>query len=35
MAGRQYGLIAAGGHSKLAITPGDCVMAFSLPRAPK
>ena len=35
IAGRQYILIAAGGHGKLGATLGDYVVAFSLPRASK
>jgi quinoprotein glucose dehydrogenase len=30
--GRQYVVIAAGGHSGLGTTPGDHVVAFALPR---
>jgi quinoprotein glucose dehydrogenase len=29
--GRQYLVIAAGGHGKLGTTPGDYVLAFTLP----
>jgi quinoprotein glucose dehydrogenase len=31
MGGRQYVVIAAGGHSTLGTTVGDYVMAFALP----
>jgi quinoprotein glucose dehydrogenase len=30
--GRQYVLIAAGGHSKLDTKRGDAVLAFALPK---
>jgi quinoprotein glucose dehydrogenase len=30
--GRQYVIIAAGGHSKLDTKRGDFVVAFALPR---
>jgi len=30
--GRQYVVIAAGGHAKLGTTRGDYVMAFALPK---
>jgi quinoprotein glucose dehydrogenase len=29
--GRQYVVIAAGGHTTLGTTPGDSVVAFALP----
>lgn len=32
--GRQYVVIAAGGHAKLGTARGDYVLAFALPRAP-
>jgi quinoprotein glucose dehydrogenase len=35
VAGRQYVLIAAGGHGTLGATLGDYVVAFSLPQARK
>lgn len=31
--GRQYVVIAAGGHSNMQTTPGDEIVAFALPRA--
>jgi quinoprotein glucose dehydrogenase len=33
-AGRQYIVVAAGGHKDLGTTPGDFVAAFALPRRP-
>jgi quinoprotein glucose dehydrogenase len=30
--GRQYVLIAAGGHSRLGTEPGDALVAYALPR---
>ena len=32
-AGRQFVVVAAGGHKDLATTPGDYIVAFALPRA--
>lgn len=32
--GRQYVVIAAGGHGGLGTAPGDYVMAYALPRTP-
>jgi quinoprotein glucose dehydrogenase len=34
VAGRQYVVIAAGGHGKLGTTRGDYVVAFALPKKP-
>lgn len=31
--GRQYVVIAAGGHAYMGTTPGDSVVAFALPKA--
>jgi quinoprotein glucose dehydrogenase len=31
MNGRQYLVIAAGGHGKLGTKPGDYLLAFALP----
>jgi quinoprotein glucose dehydrogenase len=31
--GRQYVVIAAGGHGRMGVTLGDSVVAFALPRS--
>jgi quinoprotein glucose dehydrogenase len=31
LGGKQYVVIAAGGHGRMVTTPGDSIVAFALP----